>query len=61
MRHAINLEELAYNLRPKGIPRSAWGEGELITFRVRIRPDEISHGAFVGNFTEAVDDFDLVD
>jgi hypothetical protein len=36
-------------------------EGKFVAFGVGIGPDEVGHGAFVGDFAEAIDDFDLVD
>lgn len=59
--HAVDLEELADDLRAKGIPSAAGGEGELVALGVRVGPDEVGHGALVGDFAEAVDDLDLVD
>lgn len=60
MGHGIDFEELAHNLRAEGISGAAGGERELVSFGIRVGPDEIGHGAFVGDFAEAVDDFDLV-
>ncbi len=60
MRHAVYLEELAYDLGAEGVACAAGGEGEFVAVGVGVGPDEVSHGAFVGDFAEAVDDFDLV-
>lgn len=61
MRHAVDLEKLPHHLSAERVPRTSRGEGELIALRVRVRPNQIRHGPFVGDLTEPVDDFDLID
>lgn len=58
--HPVDLEEFAHDLRTKRVAGAARGEGEFVAFWVGVGPDEVGHGAFVGDFAEAVDDFDLV-
>lgn len=59
--HPVDFEEFAHDLRAKRVASAARGEGEFIAFWVGVGPDEVGHGAFVGDFAEAVDDLDLVD
>lgn len=59
--HSVHLEEFTHDLRAKCIPGTARTQTKLVAFGIRVAPDEVGHGAFVGNFAEAVDDFDLVD
>ena len=59
--HVVDGEELFDDLRAKGVAGAARREGELVAFGVGVGPDEVGHGAFVGDFAEAVDDLDLVD
>lgn len=61
MRHAVDLKEFADHLRTECIARSTGRQGEFIPFGVGIGPNQIGHGAFVRDFAEPVDDFDLVD
>lgn len=61
MVHPVDLEEFAHYLRAESVAGTAGGEGEFVAFWVWVGPDEVGHGAFVGDFAEAVNDFDLVD
>ena len=61
MAHAVDVEELAHDLRPERIPGPAGAQAELVALRVRVGPDEVGHGALVRDLAEAVDDFDLVE
>ncbi len=60
VRHVVYFEELFHDLRAKGVACSAGGQGEFVAFWIGVGPDEIGHRAFVGDFAEAIDDFDLV-
>jgi hypothetical protein len=61
VRHVVDGEELLDDLRAEGVACAARREGKFVTVRVWVGPDQVGHGAFVGDFAEAVDDFDLVD
>lgn len=61
MRHAVDLEELFDDLGAEGVAGAAGAEAELVALAVRVAPDEVGHGALVGDLAEAVDDLDLVD
>lgn len=61
VRHAVDLEELADDLGAKGVAGAAGAQAELVALAVGVAPDEVGHGALVGNLAEAVDDFDLID
>ena len=61
MRHIVDSKELLHDLSAESIPSASRGERELVAVWVWIRPDKVSHWTFVGDFAEAVDDFDLVD
>ena len=43
--------------RPLDSPRAY---GEILLFGIRIRPYQVRHWTFVWNFSEPVDDFDLI-
>ncbi|GMF86772.1 unnamed protein product [Aspergillus oryzae] len=60
MGHAIDFEEFPDNLRTECIPSSPWRKGELISFGIRVGPDQIGHGAFMRDLTKTVNDFNLV-
>lgn len=57
----VNLEELLDHLSSEGVTCPARREREFIAIGVRVGPDKVSHWAFVGDLTESVDHFDLVD
>lgn len=59
--HGVDLEELLDNLCAKRVAGSSWTERELVTIGVRIAPNQVGHGTFMWNFSEAVDDLDLID
>lgn len=61
MRHIVDLEELLDDLGAEGVAGAAGAEAELVALAVRVAPDEVGHGALVGDLAEAVDDLDLVD
>lgn len=61
MRHVVDSQEFLNNLCAKCISCTAGREGEFVAFGIWVGPDEIGHGAFVRNFAETVNDFDLVD
>ena len=61
MRHAVYLEELLDYLCAECVASPTGREGKFVAFGVRIGPDKVGHGAFMGDFAEAIDDFDLVD
>lgn len=58
--HAVYFQELLDHLRTECVSCSSWTQAEFISFAVRIRPHQISHGTLVGNFPESIDDLDLV-
>lgn len=60
VRHGVDLEELLHDLRAKCISSSSWTKRKLISVAVWIAPYQIGHWPFVGNLSEAVDNFDLV-
>lgn len=60
VRHGVDFEELLDHLRPKRVSGSSWAKRELVALGVGVAPDKIGHGPLVGYFTEAVDDFDLI-
>lgn len=59
--HPVDVEELLDDLRAERVACPAGREGELVALRVRVAPDQVRHGALVGDLAEAVDDLDLVD
>jgi hypothetical protein len=59
--HVVDGEKLLDDLGAKRVAGAAGREAELVAVRVRVGPDEVRHGPFVGDFAEAVDDLDLVD
>jgi hypothetical protein len=59
--HGVDLEEFLDDLCAKCITGSSWTQGELVAVGVRITPDQIGHGTFVRNLSEAIDDLDLID
>ena len=59
--HVIHLKELFHHLRTEGVSRPSRAKAEFVSFRIRIRPYEIGHRAFVWDLAKAVDDFDLVE
>lgn len=61
MRHAVDLEELANDLRAERIPRATRGERELVSVGIRIRPHQVCHGALVRDLAIPVQDLDLID
>jgi len=61
VRHGIDFQELLDHLCAKGVSSASWAEGELVSFWVRITPDQVGHGPFVWNLAKAVDNLDLVD
>lgn len=61
MRHAVDLQKLLDHVAPKRVPCPAGTQTELVSFRVRVAPDQIGHGPFVWDLPEPVDDLDLVD
>jgi hypothetical protein len=58
--HRVDLEELLDDLGAKGVASSSWTQRELVAVGVRITPNQVGHGTFVWNFSEAVDDLDLI-
>ncbi len=38
-----------------------WADCKILFLWIRIRPDEIGHGTFMRDLSEAVNDFDLID
>lgn len=59
--HVVYRQELLDYLRAKGVACPAGAEGELVSLGVWVGPYKVGHGAFMGDFAEAVDDDDLVD
>lgn len=59
--HAVDGEELLDDAGAEGVAGAAGAQGEFVALRVRVGPDEVGHGALVGDLAEAVDDLDLVD
>lgn len=59
--HGVDLEEFLDDLCAKGVTSSSWTQGKLIAVGVRITPDQVGHRTFVWDFSEAVDDLDLID
>lgn len=60
MGHVVDGQEFLHHLGSKGVAGAAGGEGEFVSVGVGVGPDEIGHGAFVGDLAESVYDFDLV-
>jgi len=61
MRHPIRLEEFVDHPRPERVTRASRGYCKVLLLGVGVRPNQISDRAFVGDFSKAVHDFDLVD
>lgn len=61
MAHAIDAQKLPHDLRAEGITGTSRAKTELVALRIRVAPHQVSHRALMWNFTETVDDFDLVD
>lgn len=61
VRHVVNLEEFPHHLCSERVPCPARRQRELVVFRIRIRPHQIGHRALVRDFSEPVDNLDLVD
>lgn len=59
--HLVDGEELLDDAGAERVAGAARRERELVALRVRVGPDEVGHGPFVGDLAEAVDDLDLVD
>lgn len=59
--HGVDLEEFLDDLCAKGVTSSSWTQRKLVAVGVRITPDQVGHRTFVWDFSEAVDDLDLID
>jgi hypothetical protein len=57
----LQVNGMSHILRAERVPGATRAERELVFFGVGVAPDEVGHGALVGNLAEAVDDLDLVD
>lgn len=60
MRHGVDLQELLHNLRTERVTSPSWTKREFVAFGIRITPNQIRHRPFVWDFSEAIDDLDLV-
>lgn len=58
--HAVDFQEFLHHLRAKCVSSASWAQTELVSIAVWVRPYQIRHWSFVWNFSEAVDDFYLI-
>ena len=61
VRHTVDFQELLHHLRSESVSGASRAKAELIPLSIRITPDQIRHRPFVRDFSESVDDLDLVD
>jgi len=61
VRHAVYFQKLPDDLRAEGVACAAGREGEFVALGIWVGPDEVGHGSFVGDLSEAVYDLYLVD
>lgn len=61
VRLVVDLEELFDDLSAECVTCPARRKREFVSVGIRVGPDKVSHRAFVGDFAESVDYFDLVD
>lgn len=52
MRHGVDVEEFGDDGGAERVSGTAGGEEELVAVGVGVGPDEVGHGAFVGDFWE---------
>jgi len=50
VRHGIDVEEFGDDSGAKSVSGAAGGEEEFVAVGVGVGPDEVGHGAFVGDF-----------
>lgn len=58
--HVVPLQEMIDDGRAESVPCAPGRDCEFFFVRIGIGPDQVGHGTFVWDFSEAVDDFDLV-
>lgn len=60
MCHGVDLEEFLDDLSAKSVASSSGTQREFVAVGVGIAPDQVGHGTFMWNLSEAVDDLDLI-